>query len=348
MIDRRNTYWRPFGLVLLLVLAFWAALPSPVQIRAAEQSLVGHKENEDLALYAAIIERVDKGEGYYQAAATEQRANNYPLKPFVTMRLPTLAVMTATLGYPLTYSLLGGIALALILAWWRRFEGAFPDPRRRISATMLVAAGAVLAARPGMILVHDLWAGLLIALSIGLYKHDRYWPAVLAGLAAVLIRELALPYLLLMLALSLWRRDWRESAAWLLAIACAGIALAFHASAVAAVVLPSDPASPGWASIGGWPMAVRALRLTTAARAFPEWLGIAVVILSLAGWLSWRSLPGRIVCLLLAGYLLLFALIGRPENFYWGMIVAPLLLVGLIFAVDYVTRLLKPAQSATN
>jgi hypothetical protein len=31
------------------------------------------------------------------------------------------------------------------------------------------------------------------------------------------------------------------------------------------------------------------------------------------------------------GYMLAFAITGRPNNFYWGYLVSPLLMMGLIF-----------------
>ena len=49
--------------------------------------------NADLDLYENIINHVAAGENYYDAAARELRLGNYPLKPFVAFRLPTLAVV---------------------------------------------------------------------------------------------------------------------------------------------------------------------------------------------------------------------------------------------------------------
>lgn len=340
--------WRGIAISLALAVAIWAAMPTHVQVQATQQSTIGHKENEDLDLYAAIIGRVSNGEDYYEAAAEEQRANHFPLKPFVTMRMPTLAVMTASLGSTLTTTLMAVIAITLILVWWQRFDGAFRDRGRRISATLMIAVGAVLAVRSDMILVHDMWAGMLIALSIGLYDRRRYAAAIAIGVIACLIRELALPYLMLMTTMALFRRDWREAVWWAGGIALVSCALFAHAQMVASVVQPGDLSSPGWSSFGGWAMAVRSLRLTTAARAFPEIAGITIVVFSLTGWLSWRSLHGYIVSLLLAGYTLMFCLFGRPENFYWAMITAPLLLVGLIFVLDRIMDLLSEHQAVND
>lgn len=52
----------------------------------------------DHALYARVAKRVEAGESYYAAAADEHRAGNYPLRPFVAVRLPALAYIVAALG----------------------------------------------------------------------------------------------------------------------------------------------------------------------------------------------------------------------------------------------------------
>ena len=75
---------------------------------------------------------------------------------------------------------------------------------------------------------------------------------MVAAALALAIRELALPYILLMGALALCGRSWREAAAWAGVVLLFGFGLAWHAHEVAKVVLPSDPGSPGWTSFGGY------------------------------------------------------------------------------------------------
>ncbi len=83
-------------LLALLALAMaWSALSvGPVAEQAAPVETAAQAEPDedggDLALYRRISERVITGEDYYAAALAEQRAGNYPTRPFVTVRLPTL------------------------------------------------------------------------------------------------------------------------------------------------------------------------------------------------------------------------------------------------------------------
>ena len=78
------------ALIAVLILAGWpaASIPQP-KMRAAVT------EQSDLDLYRATIRRVGAGEAYYPVAADELRKGGYPLQPFVTFRLPTLALVYA-------------------------------------------------------------------------------------------------------------------------------------------------------------------------------------------------------------------------------------------------------------
>ena len=287
------------------------------------------KRDEDLALYNAITRRVGNGEPYYPVVAEELRKGNYPLRPFITVRLPTLAVIGCALGPTATRIALWLLILGTLIVWYRRLDGAFEDRGRRITGVLLVASGMTVAMRPEYAVVHEVWAGLLLALSLALHRPDRWWPSLMAALAAVMIRELALPFLLLMGAFALFERRPREAAAWAAAASLFGIALFLHAQQVALVTTAADPPSPGWTTLGGWPAFLRAMSETSALRVFPSWAAAILVILSLFGWTSWRTRTGLFGTLMFAGYAIIFMVLGRPENFYWGLIVSPLLLLGL-------------------
>ena len=304
----------------------------PVLVRDVKTpSKVVIDRNPDLVLYRAINARMDTGEGYYHAAAAEQRTQGYPLRPFVTFRLPTLALMQHYFGSAAMTGLIWALIIAVTLAWWGRLKGAFADPGRRVIGVMLIISGLTLAARPELVVVHDNWAGLLVSLSLAIYRPGKALPSIVIALAAVLIREIALPYMLLMAAFAVGHQRWRELLGWAIAVALFTVAMVLHAHAVAGVLLPSDPASQGWAVIGGWPFFDLAMRLCTALRALPVSMGAALVPLAILGWAAWASDTGLRGLLLIAGYMLILMVIGRPENFYWGLIIAPAFLLGFAF-----------------
>lgn len=342
-------------LIVLLAAIASAVLPQisatafgPSETRTAEKT---QARGDDLLLYKTIIARVAAGEHYYATAAQEQRAGNYPLKPFVTVRLPTLAYLLAWLGPIASYGLLISLLGMTLWAYWHRLNGAFTDSGRRITGVLLIAAGASIVFQPKYAVLHEVWAGLLIALAVALKGSSRWYLAVLVGAAALMIRELALPCILLMTAFALFERRWRECIAWVALIVLFGVVMTVHASHVAMVVRPDDLSSQGWMNIGGWQGYLRSMRLTSSLRVFPDWAANIGVIIACFGWVSWRSMTGLLGTLLLAGYAIIFMILGRPENFYWGLLNAPMLLLGWAFLPqafkDLGSILLRPKANWT-
>lgn len=315
-------------LLLVAALILYGATVQPGAGPAATQR-VG---TTDVELYRAIAARVGAGEDYYAAAGTEQRAGDYPLKPFVTVRLPTLAHIVARLGDEGAAIALAFIALAAGAAWIVRLRAITGGRAGWAVASVLMAVSSSFAANPALALWHEAWAALLVALSLGVHGGRRVWPSLLLGLAAVLVRELALPYLFVMAALA-WREYRRlEAIAWTGAIALFAAALAAHASAVGAVVLPEDLASPGWSSAGGWPFILAIAQTATPLLLFPVATAFVAVPLALLGWAGAGTLLADRAALLLLAYVAAFSLVGRADNLYWGLMLAPLLLAGFALA----------------
>jgi hypothetical protein len=168
-------------------------------------------------------------------------------------------------------------------------------------------------------------------------------PAVAFGLVAVLIRETAGLYLALMAAIAWIEGDRREALGWAAAIGVLAVAVGLHAHAVAQVVRPLDPASPGWSGLLGFGFFVRTMTISTALGLAPLWLAAPLVGLAVFGWAAWRDPLGLRVLAVTAAYALVLALFGRTDTFYWGLLVAPTLLVGLAFALDGVRDLVVGA-----
>jgi hypothetical protein len=333
-LDRRLALGLIMLLVAMLVAAAWGGTAASGGLASAEASNaapVPQRANGDLILYEAIVRRVAGGDNYYVAAADELRRGNYPLKPFIAFRLPTLAVAGAWIGRPGLLVLQWCLFAGMLAAWWVRLDRQFADNGRRVSAVMLAAAGVAVAVTGRYLYLHEVWAGALIALSLALHRPGRWaWSVAVAALALA-IRELALPYVLLMAALALWRRDWREAGAWAGITLLFAVAMWFHQAAVTGVVVPSDPPSPGWAALGGWAGMLRTFYLAGPLRWLPVVAAAPIIILSLFGWASWKSPTGLAATLMYSGYGLAFMLFGRANNFYWGLIVVPAFLVGLAF-----------------
>jgi hypothetical protein len=287
----------------------------------------------DRTLYLRVIDEVHRGEGYYPAAVRDQRQGGYPLRPSVTVRLPTLAVAMAALSDGGARRLsIECLAVATVLAWAWRLRRLMDRPISFSAAIFLLGASTVPAFVSYGYTLHELWSGELIALSLALYRRQRWFVSFAIGLAAVSVRELAVPYLAVMAVLA-WREDRRgEALAWVLGgVACLA-ALAIHTALVRALVRPDDVISPGWLALGGWKFLLTALKWNGVLFTAPDWAPALLAPLALLGLLADRGPLADRLAFIVLGYGGAFMIFGRPDNAYWGMMIAPLWPLGLIGA----------------
>lgn len=289
---------------------------------------------DDAGLYHNIIHDVAAGKNYYDAVATLHRSESYPLKPFIAVRLPTLATVWATLGDTIMPAFAQLMAIVAILLWWRRLK-ADTEPQQvavRIGSIFLLATGLTHVADPSSLLLHESWAGLLMAMALALFSPKHALLALILAFCATLVRETALPLLLL---LTFWlgcERRWRMAGVGVAMIAIFALVLLVHKHMVEAIPpLPGDLTSPGWSDAGGWPYYVKFVQETTILRFAPYWASAIAIPLALFGWLGCGRTFGPVTGCFHLGYALLFMLFARGDNFYWGFLVAPTLLMGLAF-----------------
>jgi hypothetical protein len=358
--DDRFAHWPRFRarlLVLAMVLILIAAALVPIEAGTQDKPVVGFAEalapgeasaaaerprDDDLALYDRVIARIGQGENYYEVAAEEHRQASYPLRPGVAVRLPTMAYLSVALGDPgkgADVLVPGQVAAALALmlavvwAWWRRLGEEPGGQRFQLIGATLMFMGASLGMNRYYFVLHELWAGMLLALAFGLHRPGRKWGAALAVAAlALAIREHALPFVMLMAAMAFWRRDWKEGAAWSALIALFFAGLAWHLQLVQAQVLPSDPEGPDWLMLRGLSGWLSNVVLSSNLRFLPHFLSGPLVVLMVLGWAGWKSQAGAFATLLYLGYGLAFMIAGRQDNFYWGATIAPAMFIGLAFA----------------
>ncbi len=318
---------------LLLAVLAWSALAVPGMAGSEEDAPVLSARVEapigDFALYALIHQRVAAGENYYAAAMDAQRTHNYPTRPFVTVRLPTLAWLNAALGP----GLLRNIEMLLLAAagalFWR-LKGELGAGAAGGAAVLALLGGAGVMAQQAAA-IHELAAGLLLSMSLALYRPARWWPALMLAALALGLRELALPFVLLWLAFAASARRWREAAAVAGIVLAFGAVLYFHAAAVAAHALPGDQPSPGWQALLGPALPFYALARMSGLLVLPLWLAGPAGVLALFGWLGLGGRLGWFAALWFAGFFLAMALFARGENFYWVLLVLPAYLAGLAF-----------------
>jgi hypothetical protein len=340
------------ALLLLLVAAAMAPIhagKSTVKTRGFVENIVAtpgaakRKRDDDLALYDRAIERIGKGETYYDFIVEEQRAAEYPVRPGIAVRLPTLAYLDAWLGKTGQMAAALVLLAAVLIVWWRRLGEEPGAKRRRLLAMSFLFFGASLGLNRYFFTLHELWSGMLLALAFGLHRPDRgkWGAALLVAALAVAIREHALPFILLMAAMAFWRRDWKEGLAWSALVLAFLAVLGVHLHLVAQQVLPGDREGPDWLVLRGLPGWLSNIVLSSNLRYLPHWLAGPLVVLAVFGWTGWRSAAGAFGALLYLGYGLAFMLAGRPDNFYWGAQIAPAMFIGLAFVPMALASLIK-------
>jgi len=360
-LGRWEAIGRPFaalprwaaGLVLALLATamVWSALATAPEPAAAHAPLAApsvtppsspDRAKGDMALYARIAARVAAGEGYYIAALTEHRASGYPTRPFVAVRLPTLAWVQGAIGVDAVRWLV--LAVVACGAWGlSRNAAALGNRGERLAADVLLALGGGAALSPVAGLDHDFIAGLLLTLALLLYHPARWWPALLAAGAALAVRELAAPFVLLWLAFALGERRWREAAALAALLALFAIGLGLHHACVEAGRLPADLASQGWDARAGYGLPLAALGQLTGLRFLPPEAAAPLAILPLVGWAGLGGRPGLFAVLWFAGLATMMALFARPANFYWAELGLPAYALGLAFAPRALAELFRSA-----
>lgn len=338
----------------LLVLAAIAPLSATLDGRPSEvPSLIGDgasngqtesERDEDLAFYDRVIERIGHGENYYDFIVEEQRARDYPVRPGLAVRLPTLAWIHASLGEPAMIALAVALLFACIWAWWKRLGEEPGGARFRLLGTALMAMGGSLGLNRSFFVLHELWAGMLIALAFGLHRPGRWGAALFVAALALALRELVLPFVLLMAAMAAWRKDWREATAWIMLVAVFAAIMAWHLSLIAVQEVPSDPVGPDWLVLRGLSGWLGNIVLSSNLRLLPHELASPVVILMALGWAGWKSCAGTTGTFLYLGYGLAFMLAGRANNFYWGAVVAPAMFIGLAFLPMALPSLVRAAR----
>jgi hypothetical protein len=289
----------------------------------------------DWMLYHLIVDHMVHGESYYAAAAAEHRLHLYPTTPPQVFREPTLAwVLTELRTDTIRAVSVAGLSILTFFAIERSLARTNMNRIQKYCVLLLVVGTLVLAWAPMSAYTHEVWAGLLVTLSLACYRLDCWRISILLGVAACLVRELSLPYLLVMAGFSFWERKWREFGSWIAGIAIFGILFIAHLVVASRLYQPGDLTfkSVGWLYFGGWPFVVQTARMNLILLYAPKGIVAAATCLSVIGLTGARDPWFSRMAVVVWGYLASFMLIGLPGNTYWGLLYAPLLPIGLAFS----------------
>lgn len=312
------------AIAALIVVSIGMARPDPREPKAKPG-------RGDLAMYIRVIEKVHAGEAYYPAMTADMRAHGYPLKPFPAVRPPQLTVAMAALPDVGARRLaLHVLSAVVLLAWaWRLYRDKVPWV---LGVAILAAlfSGTVTARITNGYAFHEIWAGLWIALSLAVYRPGRFGLSLVFALIGVMLRETTAPFFLVMAFFAWLEGHRREALAWIGGLGLFAVALAAHATTLQHYVQPGDLNSPGWVKFGGWAFVLQVMRWNAVLLLSPHWLAGVAAPVALLGAAMANGTLGKRIGLTVGGYMFAFMLAGRPDNAYWGMMIAPLWPVAVV------------------
>ncbi len=338
---RALSRWQAIAILALIALALAAALTIRPDTTATDGTDANGEVYSDIRLYQDTVARMVRGEGYYPAVTALQREHGFPTRPFVTVRLPTLPWLASKVGWEALHIVLIGLLFGTAAAWFATLPQV--APAERIGVAMAVLAGGAMVSQAGLTAQYELWGGILVTLALALRGPKLWRWGWLAGAAALAIRELALPFVLLAAGWGVLGRRQREATAWALLAAAFLIALWIHAGAVSAQALPGDKASQGWLGLRGAGAPLRDLVDVSLLNLIPRPAAYAVTLLAPLGWAALPDRRARIALVWFAGFALLLGAFARPVNFYWAIMLVPAWFVGFAFVPRALRDLAKAA-----
>jgi hypothetical protein len=200
-----------------------------------------------------------------------------------------------------------------------------------MGALAVAITGTSVIGVPDGVYWHEIWATLLIALSLLSYRKAPLWLTVGLGILACLVRELALPFILVMMVFAAAQRRWMELCAWLAAVCLFAAAFMAHLFEASRLYRPGDLISESWLGLNGWNFSVATAKWNVILHVMPSPLIALAICLGILGLAGARDERAQRAALVVFGYVFAFTVVGRPDNYYWGILYAPLLSTGFLF-----------------
>jgi len=310
----------PTALEVIDSAAAEAAEAGDAELSSADQQGV------DLRLYRGIVDDMKAGESYYDAVGDGLRELNFPLRPVFNWRTPLHLMLLRLTGTTVGLLLLAGLLLAGAASWMPHF--AANGPKRVAAGGLLLFIACAPLINTSPLFFSEVWCAAALLLCFGLRSSGHFQAAVVAGLIAVMFRELAAPWLLVIGLADLSQRRYRVVGWWVGAAAVYSAYYGYHAYQVSNHLLETDVAVRSWADAGGLSFVLDTLELFTPTAISPAlrpWvLGAAIAAcIALLRRRDW-ALPAGLLA-----WIVFLCFFGRSANTYWGVIAAPAIAVVL-------------------
>ncbi len=299
----------------------------------------------DLVLYWAEVERISDGQGYYEAAAIELTDRGYPTHSVFNWRTPLPMWILGKLPSPHVGSwILASLGIMMLLSGvvGMRQETTFGEA----ALLGVFLTGAVIPClMPKLCVSPLLWSGVLLGLSLMAFHFRIGWLSVVFGIAAIFFREFVGLYIVIMSASAWRRRQYAELSGWVVGVIAYGIFFLFHAVQVANHVGERDVSDvSSWLNLYGLPAVIGMTQMNGFLLMLPQWVSAIYLSLAVLGFAGWRSRLGTHMGLIVFAYLLVFSVIGKDVNQFWGSLFAPLLCFGAARAPQTLLELMRAAR----
>ena len=292
---------------------------------------IGATTVPDVEYHRNVVERVRDGQSYHDAAHAELTGLHYPTHSLFNWRLPTYAWFLGALpNAAWSVWVFRFAALFSVVAAVRTALGDLPVPGVLAGLVLLLAgAFAWSVIEPDAPLTPEPWCEVLILFSLSASASGRYWLGMALAVAALSVRELALPYCVVGAAWSCYRGRWREIAAWAVAFALLGAFFLWHALEIRHRQHDVAPAAvESWFHFRGFDFVLLSSTMNVLLQSLPTWMLAVVVPLALLGLMGWRSPLGGQVAAIAAIYTAAYFCFRGGE--YWGFCHTVLIVMGLV------------------
>lgn len=313
------------AIVLLLVVAMGRAPLIP-----ADAGGVPAPEG-DLVSYQRIIERMRGGADYYTAAHQVLVADGYGTRSVFNWRTPAWPMLLAALPAGWGQGMLAALALCGVLMVYRmmREDGGVVAA---LLATVAVAGSLGGIAAPSSVVFAEVAAGTLILVSVAAYGNGWRVIGLVAGLLALFLRELVAPYVVVCIVLALREKRWGELWIWAVGLVAYAAYFGWHWWMVSQQLGPMDKAyGEGWLQFGGLGFILATAGFNGLWSLGPLWLAAVFLPLGLLGLWAWPK--GTLALAAVVAFVVLFAAVGKPFNYYWGALYTPALMLGVGWAI---------------
>jgi hypothetical protein len=288
----------------------------------------------DVQTYREMVSHLRAGEPYHVAVGGELRRRGYSTKEIFHWRTPLLMTTLAFLPDPVSHGLL--VLLGTILIVITDITLRNRALSIRVTAAVMQIGAVLIVGTPVAVVLGEVWAGLLIGLSVCASLRQRPQLAVGLGLLALFVRELAAPYAVVCASIALMRRQWAEVRLWGLGVVGYAVYYGWHVIQIRAHQLPGDRSAPGWLALGGLSFLATAIRAHAWTNLAPAWV-IGVVLALITASILDASSPA-VVRATSGAYVALFWVAGKPFDWYWGFLAWPTWALACGFGLAAIVR----------